>query len=423
MNKQKWILGDNGIYYPIPASTVLHLTPGPGIFKICQGSDPNDKRIGLMRIQEGEKFEFTGKKYSLGTDDFVKRVVDCWNSDSFIENQKNLAIGLTGLKGAGKTYLAKDIANVMDLPILILDNDFEGLVVDFITSLEFECVILIDEAEKIFNRDNQNSHILLRIIDGVSNASRKFYILTTNNMDIDDNFLGRPGRLRYIKKFISLPPETVQEIIDDLLQDKTKLAEVKDIINTLSISTIDIVRSVIEEFNEFGSILDRESFNLPLAPYSFEILTFDDELTYNDLERVTKVISELVPKSSNIYSWLHENSSEPDNEREYAANPKYGNIIKEVMKESDEGYTVNERLLCKALNLNSDGYAASPLTLTASSPVLYRGLETSRGTIMEEPDKNGFFLLRRTNYMDTPITSLCLIVKETGTSYLYNKFV
>ena len=52
MNKQKWILGDNGIYYPIPASTVLHLTPGPGIFKICQGSDPNDKRIGLMRIQE-----------------------------------------------------------------------------------------------------------------------------------------------------------------------------------------------------------------------------------------------------------------------------------------------------------------------------------------------------------------------------------
>lgn len=426
MNKQKWILGDNGIYYPIPASTVLHLTPGPGIFKICQGSDPNDKRIGLMRIQEGEKFEFPGKKYSLGTDDFVKRVVDCWNSDSFIENQKNLAIGLTGLKGAGKTYLAKDIANMMDLPILILDNDFDGLVVDFITSLEFECVILIDEAEKIFNRDNQNSHILLRIIDGVSNASRKFYILTTNNMDIDDNFLGRPGRLRYIKKFISLPPETVQEIIDDLLQDKTKMAEVKEIINTLSISTIDIVRSVIEEFNEFGSILDRESFNLPLAPYSFEILTFDDELTYNDLERVTKVISELVPKSSDIYSWLRRDSSKPDNGKEYAANTRYGKIIEEIVKESDdEGYTANERLLCKALNLDSNGCydAVSPITLTASSPVLYRGLETSRGTIMEEPDKNGFFLLRRTDYRGTPITSLCLIVKEAGTSYLYNKFV
>jgi hypothetical protein len=138
------------------------------------------------------------------------------------------------------------------------------------------------------------------------------------------------------------------------------------------------------------------------------------------------VISELVPKSSDIYSWLRGDSSKPDNGKEYAANTRYGKIIEEIVKESDdEGYTVNERLLCKALNLDSNGCydAVSPITLTASSPVLYRGLETSRGTIMEEPDKNGFFLLRRTDYRGTPITSLCLIVKEAGTSYLYNKFV
>ena len=393
MNKQKWILGENGLFYPIPAETVLHLTPGPGIFKIAQGSSPTDKRIGLLRIQEGEKFEFLSKRYSLGNEDFVKKVLDCWNSDRFINNNKNLAVGLTGLKGAGKTYLAKEIANRADLPILILDNDFDGAVVDFITSLEFECVIMIDEAEKIFNRNNGNSHILLRIIDGVSNVTRKLYLITTNQMDIDDNFLGRPGRLRYIKKFISLPPETVDEIIREELDDQSKSAEVRDLVNSLTISTIDIVRSIIEEFNTFGE-LDRDSFNLPLAPYTYHIINFDCAFSGRDsVDKIEAAIKKIKgDNSDDLYDWLN----------------------KKVPNAEDDSTWANR--LSDELDL--DEYDCCPLKMTTTSPMLFLGLDTSLGTILDPPDDKGYFIMKYTDYRDTR-TILCKLVRESGTTSLY----
>ena len=392
MNKQKWIM-EGDLYYPIPASTVLHITPGPGIYKITQGSDPRDKRIGLLRVQEEEKFVFPGKMYSLGNDEFVKRILDCWNSDKFIEGNKNLAVGLTGLKGAGKTFLVKEIANQADLPILILDNDFEGAVVDFITSLEFECVILIDEAEKIFNKTNGNSHILLRIIDGVSNVTRKLYLLTTNQMDIDDNFLGRPGRLRYLKKFASLPPATVEDIIKEELKDQEKAKEVRDIINSLTISTIDIVRGVIEEINMFGEI-DKNSFNLPIAPYTYYIIDFDMKFGNKDMvDKIEEAIQRLRDKGRDLYDWLSEEK-----------------VV------DNELVNVNAEKLATELGIDDYGCVPTKMTSTASSLIL--GLETSLGIILDPPDKNGYFILRKTNYQGTNVI-LCKLIREDGSSNLY----
>lgn len=389
MNKQKWIV-ESGLYYPIPAATVLHITPGPGIFKIAQGPDPRDQRLGLLRVQEGEKFEFPGKKYSLGNESFVQRILDAWENEKFIESNKNLAIGLTGLKGAGKTYLVKEIANRLELPILILDNDFEGLVIDFITSLEFECVIIIDEAEKIFNRDNNNSHILLRLIDGVNNVTRKLYLLTTNNMNIDDNFLGRPGRLRYIKSFSSLPSETVREIIKDELLDQSKAPELMDIINSLTISTIDIVRSAIEEMNMFGSI-DKTSFNLPLAPYTYFILEFDERFISRDFipfieESLKKVYTdEEQKKVPDFYTWM----SVDDNQSKVA----------------------------EVLFGNKDEWCG-PLKITTTSPALYFGLTTSSGIVLEEPDKNGYFMMR-SRYREENVY-LCKLIRQLDSPNLYH---
>ncbi len=61
---------------------------------------------------------------------------------------------------------------------------------EFIQSLCFEAIILIDEAEKTFDEEED---VLLKMIDGVYNSKRKLYILTTNELNIDENLLGRPN--------------------------------------------------------------------------------------------------------------------------------------------------------------------------------------------------------------------------------------
>lgn len=60
--------------------------------------------------------------------------------------------------------------------------------VSFIQQLDFECIVLIDEAEKTFKR-GESDEVLLKLIDGVYNRSRKLYILTTNTLNVNENYL------------------------------------------------------------------------------------------------------------------------------------------------------------------------------------------------------------------------------------------
>ena len=65
--------------------------------------------------------------------------------------------------------------------------------------------------------------ILLSLIDGVYNNSRKLYILTTNRLTVNENLIGRPGRIRYIQEFRNLPVEAIKEYCADNLRDMSKL--------------------------------------------------------------------------------------------------------------------------------------------------------------------------------------------------------
>lgn len=89
--------------------------------------------------------------------------------------------------------------------------------VSFIQQLDFECIVLIDEAEKTFKR-GESDEVLLKLIDGVYNRSRKLYILTTNTLNVNENLLGRPGRIRYIKQFGNLSEKAINEYLDDNLK-------------------------------------------------------------------------------------------------------------------------------------------------------------------------------------------------------------
>lgn len=150
-------------------------------------------RLGLRKMADAFTFNF--KIYDLGVEDTMQKVETTWNSDVFVRGNKNLGIIFNGLKGTGKTIASKILSNRMNMPIVVVNAAYDVLL-SFIQSLCFECVVLIDEAEKTFH---ERGDVLLKMIDGVYNESRKLYILTTNRLSIDENLLGRPGRIKVYK--------------------------------------------------------------------------------------------------------------------------------------------------------------------------------------------------------------------------------
>lgn len=320
MNKYKWMI-ESGIFFPIPADVQIYSSPGPGVFNIMKHPNPMDGRIGLTKIADTFTFDF--KVYDLGCSDMLEKVKATWDNEYFKEKNQNLGIILNGIKGTGKTIAAKLLANQLGMPVLVVSSYEKGLL-EFIQSLEFECTILIDEAEKTFSPAEEDaSQTLLKIIDGVYNSARKLYILTTNTLNLNENLLGRPGRIRYIKNFGNLPLEFLQQYLDENLINKEKKGEVLDVIEDLEISTIDILKSIVDEVNIHGAVTTSSGLNVPTSQKFFDVLYFNHNGSDRDdeyLEELTRLVNE---KGDQLYSWLHE-KFKAETDPDYADNVDSG---------------------------------------------------------------------------------------------------
>ena len=112
-------------------------------------------------------------------------------------------------------------------------------------------------------------------MDGVYNIGyRKIFLLTTNQMTVNENLVGRPSRIRYVKKFGNLDLKTVKEYLDDNLKVKEAYQDLINYIDTLSTSTIDILKSIVNEVNIHG--IDgltkaKEFFNVSTLEYRYSV--------------------------------------------------------------------------------------------------------------------------------------------------------
>ena len=97
LTAQKWV-NECGILFPIDGNTVLYQTLGSGVFELYQGKG-QDKRIGLKKLCD--KFEFNYKIYDVGCNDLFDTIQKTWESDEFVEKNKNLGIIFSGYKGTG----------------------------------------------------------------------------------------------------------------------------------------------------------------------------------------------------------------------------------------------------------------------------------------------------------------------------------
>lgn len=357
MEKQKWI-NNNGILYPIPGYATLLPTPGNGVFRIYE--DILTGRLGLEKIDETFTFDF--KIYDLDCEQFMQRIIKTWSSELFINSNKNLGVIFNGLKGTGKTIAAKLLSNRIGLPVIIISKSIKGML-EFIQSLCFECIILIDEAEKTFKEEQE---VLLKMIDGVYNSTRKLYLLTTNKLTVDENLLGRPGRIRYIKEFGNLSTKAVNEVIDDNLSDPALKADILRLVDTLEISTIDILRAIIDECNIMGEVPSDKELNIPKAKFNLKTIAFDGlDQCYH--QEVKHLIKEQLGINETVEEWLMKTTDGQDETKD-------GNRNKDIIESKYD---------C----------IISFHTISSVSPIPYVGLQLNYGTVTCNPDSLGFFTL------------------------------
>ena len=384
LTRQKWV-NEGGVYFPISGDTVLLRTPGNGIFNVVKSPNPMDARLGLQRI--GDIFEFNFKIYELDCDEMLKTIKKTWESDVFVKGEKNLGVIFNGLKGTGKTLSAKLLCNALDLPVVIVQYPYEGLV-NFLQSLCFECIVFIDEAEKTFKK-GEDDDVLLRLIDGVYNQTRKLYILTTNQLTLNDNLLGRPGRIRYRFEFSNLLPKAINDYLDDNLQPQfaDQRRSILNQFDLLEISTIDILKALVDEVNIHGQLPENMCLNIPTAKHAFEILEFYSITELDHYKEVKTFINRQMKDSdaTTISEWLHK--------------PQKTNKKK-----------TNEDLLEEKFD------SVNITSITTRSNALTRETSTSRGIIATAPNSDGYFLMYG-YYEDS--THLCLLLRKKNNPSLY----
>lgn len=236
---------------------------------------------GWFLEKYANKFVFPYKMYGL-QNEFISHVLKTYEATT-----GNLGIMLTGTKGTGKTVTAKELANKLGLPVIIVKDmgDYNQALIEFLSSLSCDCVLFLDEFEKNFKEEDST---ILQIMDGVYNSSyRRVFLLTTNNLTVNDNLMSRPSRIRYTKHFGNLEFSTVNEYLDDALINKDAKQELIDYIDSLQVSTIDILKTVVNEVNIHGIEGLRRAkgfFNVVTNTYDYSCLrgyAYENEVMQN----------------------------------------------------------------------------------------------------------------------------------------------
>ena len=144
--KTSWFENGNEYHYG-EVSNQIDVLP-VGIYNIK--THPMTGKIHLCRVEDN--FKFNHKIYGLEKD-FIQRVQRTYDSVN-----DNLGILLNGVKGTGKSVTAKQICNVLNLPVIIVDGKYDTLPT-FISELQQNVVVFIDEYEKIYKEDSDGNII------------------------------------------------------------------------------------------------------------------------------------------------------------------------------------------------------------------------------------------------------------------------
>lgn len=220
------------------------------IYRLVSKSSFFDKMIYLDESSETklDKMYMSDKDKKL-----IKRVSNSFN--------KNTTTGvlLSGLKGSGKTMMARQLCVACNCPIIVIDPD---VTIKELSKFFFDTTIpialIFDEFEQ--NEEGWESKDLLTFLDGALKNNKKLVVFTCNdNSNLNDNLFDRCGRIKYFKEYSDLDKETVEYIVKDRLGED-KLQVVSDFIITFfNTRNYDNVISFVDEIKSCLDIVTEET--------------------------------------------------------------------------------------------------------------------------------------------------------------------
>lgn len=289
MEQNIWIQ-DGNTFIKGSATTKAHPEGLPkGIYEV------KESMTGYYLNRLGDSFVFNYKLYGINNK-FIDHFIKTYNNTT-----GNLGVLFNGIKGTGKTVTAEELCNRIGLPVIIVKSckEVDDMLKFLATQINFDCIFFFDEYEKEF----RESSSVLSFMDGVHNSQyRKIFPLTTNELEINNNLLGRPSRIRYVRSFGNLPEETTLELFNDILIDKDAIEPVLDLIRQMQIVTVDLVKALAQEVNIHGVDkidLIRKNFNLEFSDFTYLVESIESG-SLSNVQNINEQLFEKIIRSREV---------------------------------------------------------------------------------------------------------------------------
>lgn len=228
-------------------------------------------------------FDITHKVYG-GIDNTCTRILN-----TFLDRHISTGALLIGEKGSGKSLLAKLISNearvLHNIPTLIINTPYVGdKFNDFIRSIALSqpIIVLFDEFEKVYERDDQRK--LLTLLDGVFPSSILFVLTCNDSYRLDSHLINRPGRLFYRLEFNGISESFINDYCKDNLKDISKISGILKICSCFPVFSIDMLKALVEEMNRYGETAEQALKMLNITPIHSDEHTYAVSLFVDGLE-------------------------------------------------------------------------------------------------------------------------------------------
>jgi len=236
----------------------------------------NFDELGNCWLEDVESFKFPSKIYDV--DSNLRKYI----AKSYSANNKNLGVLLTGNKGQGKSHCAKLICSELKQPTIIINKQIPADInfVKFLSEIKQDHTLFVDEFEKLFDTKKESNETngyhtqetFLSFMDGVLTNEHKVLFLLTTNDGVNEFFINRPSRIKFLQEYNELPEELFNLIADDKLNNPEYKHDLEENVSLVNLN-IDLLISIIDDINLFDEPFSKfkDMYNYKFEQYKYEV--------------------------------------------------------------------------------------------------------------------------------------------------------
>lgn len=257
---------------------------------------------------------------------------------TFLDRPKSTGVLLSGERGSGKSMLAKLLSKHLierhNIPTFVVSAAYAGTDFNiFLDKIQQPVMILIDEMEKVYNKEDQER--LLSALDGVVNSKKMFVATVNDKYALSAYMHNRPGRFFYALDYKGLDEQFIVEYCEDKLNNKEHIKKVCQVASIFSSFNFDMLKALVEDMNRYDedpfqamSMLNIKPEFSPANTWEVnkivfaknpQILAHDDEDKKDMVYRLNPLNFEFSPYIATALDWQQkEKEDEAYDDYEYA---------------------------------------------------------------------------------------------------------